>query len=67
MRALLVAAVVLALLAVVPAGHAEPEDPPGGSCHVVTEYVTEAHTSGSITDGSFAVEPGARRPIECYY
>ncbi|HJQ93840.1 MAG TPA: hypothetical protein VJ874_06100 [Candidatus Thermoplasmatota archaeon] len=64
-RAILLAAVCLVtLLAVAPAADARP---PGGDCDVKEEYVTQAHTSGSVTDGTFAVEPGAHRPIECYY
>jgi len=67
MRAVLLAVACLALMAAA-APAASAEDPgPGGSCHVVEEYVTEAHTSGSVTGGDFSVEPGARRPIECYY
>ena len=66
MRALLLAALLLSL-AVVPLGAAQPEQPPGGSCHVVLEYVTEAYTTGSVLDGTFWVHPGAPRPIECYY
>lgn len=65
MRILLLAALLLTLAAAVPAAQAE--DPPGGSCHVVEEYVTEAHTSGRVTDGTFTVSPGAPRPVECYY
>jgi hypothetical protein len=66
MRALLLAAAVLLLIAAVPAADARPPQP-GGGCQVQEEYVTEARTSGSPTDGTFAVEPGAHRPIECYY
>jgi len=67
MRAVVLALCLFALLAVVPSADARPEDPPGGHCEVKEEYVTEAHTSGSVTDGTFAVQPGAPRPIECYY
>lgn len=66
MRALVLVAAVLLLIAVAPAADARPPQP-GGGCQVQEEYVTEAHTSGSVTDGTFTVEPGARRPIECYY
>ena len=67
MRALVVAALLLAVsLVAVPAVDARPPQP-GGGCQVQEEYVTEAHTSGSVTDGTFSVEPGAARPIECYY
>lgn len=67
MRALLVALALLTLAAAAAPAEAQPERPPGGSCRVVEEYVTEAHTSGSVLDGTFAVHPGAPRPIECYY
>jgi hypothetical protein len=67
MRALLLAALVLTATVLVPAAAAAPPEPPGGKCHVVEEYVTEAHTSGSLLDGTFRVQPGAPRPIECYY
>ncbi|MEA3143722.1 MAG: hypothetical protein QOG31_1046 [Thermoplasmata archaeon] len=64
MRALLLAACALLLVAAVPAVEAAP---PGGSCHVNEEYVTEAYTTGSVLDGTFAVHPGATRLVECYY
>ncbi len=64
MRILLVTLCVLVLVAMAPAADARP---PGGDCDVKEEYVTQAHTTGDIRDGSFGIEPGAPRPIECYY
>ena len=66
MRALVLAACLLALVAFAPAADAQPEDPPGGSCHVVEEYVTEA-SLGRDANGLPTVNFGAPRPIECYY
>lgn len=63
MRALLLAIVLLTAAMAVPAATAQP---PGGSCHVVEEYVTEASVSRD-PNGIPTVSPGAPRPIECYY
>ena len=69
MRALLLAALVLlTVLAAAPAADARPPQP-GGGCQVQEEYVTEAsigHGSGDPTSLP-SVQPGAARPIECYY
>lgn len=62
MRVLVLAVCVLSLVALAPAEAA----PPGGGCHVQEEYVTEASLSG-VREGNPSVEPGARRPVECYY
>lgn len=67
MRALLLAAVCLVtLLAVAPSAQARP---PGGDCDVKEEYVTQASISHSPDDPTSlpTVQPGANRPIECYY
>jgi hypothetical protein len=57
---------LLSLFVIVPAVEAGP--PSGGSCHVQEEYVTEAHTNGDPRNGEVpTVEPGAERPVECYY
>ena len=69
MRALLLAALLvsLAVLAFAPAADAQPPGP-GGGCHVVSAYFTEASVSGDPTSGEApTVQPGARRPVECYY
>ncbi len=66
MRALLLAALLVSVtvIAIAPAIDVRP---PGGGCQVQEEYVTGAHTSGNLRDGSLTLEPGARGPIECYY
>ena len=66
MRAIALAVLLVALVALVPAADARP---PGGDCDVKEEYVTEAsigHGSGDPTSLPM-VQPGAPRPIECYY
>ncbi len=65
MRALLLAALLLTV-AVVAAAPAADARPPGGDCDVKEEYVTEA-SLGRGDDGLPTVNPGAPRPIECYY
>lgn len=64
MRALLLAALLLlTVLAAAPSADARP---PGGSCDVKEEYVTEASVTRD-PNGLPSVQPGAPRPIECYY
>ncbi|MEK6975745.1 MAG: hypothetical protein AABY18_05325 [Candidatus Thermoplasmatota archaeon] len=69
MRVALVMLVVgLAILAIAPAADARPPQP-GGHCEVKEEYVTGA-SIGRDPDGATnlpTVNPGAPRPIECYY
>jgi hypothetical protein len=66
MRAVMLAALcLLALVAIVPASDAQP--PGYGGCHVVHEYVTEASVTTNPEDHTVYVEPGASRPVECYY
>jgi hypothetical protein len=57
---------LLSLFVIVPAVEAGP--PSGGSCHVQEEYVTNA-SLGSVdpSDPTSVVQPGAPRPVECYY
>ena len=70
MRALLLAAllVTVSLVAFAPAADARPPGP-GGGCHVVASYFTEASVSGGDPTSGEAptVQPGAPRPVECYY
>jgi hypothetical protein len=63
MRAILLVLCLVTLVALVPAADARP---PGGDCDVKEEYVTEAAITRD-PNGLPAVQPGARRPIECYY
>lgn len=65
MRALLLAAllVTVAVLAAAPAAEARP---PGGDCDVKEEYVTQS-SLGRDPNGLPTFQPGAPRPIECYY
>lgn len=62
----LVALCLLTLLAVSPAADARP---PGGDCDVKEEYVTDASLGHDPDDPTSlpTVQPGANRPIECYY
>lgn len=65
--ALLTLALALAVLAAAPGAAAQP--PSGAHCEVQEEYVTEA-SIGRDPDGPTnlpTVQPGAARPIECYY
>lgn len=64
--ALILAAVAIAVLAVPVT--AEPPQP-GGHCEVQEEYVTEASLGHSPDDPTSLpmVQPGAKRPVECYY
>jgi hypothetical protein len=68
MRAVMLAALCLAvtLVAFAPASEARPPGP-GGGCHVVGAYITEASIDTNPEDGDVGVEPGAPRPVECYY
>lgn len=66
MRAILSVVAVLALMAFAPAADARPEQPPGGDCDVKEEYVTES-ALGRDGNGLPTFQPGAPRPIECYY
>ena len=70
MRALLLAALVLTLaaIAIAPAADAQPPGP-GGGCHVVARYFTEASIStvDPTSPQPPTVQPGAPRPVECYY
>ena len=67
MRAMLLTAltVALAVLAFAPAADAQP--PSGAHCEVQEEYVTEASVGSGGPTSLPTVQPGARRPIECYY
>lgn len=68
LRALLFAALCLVtLVAFAPAADAQP--PSGGHCEVREEYVTEASLGHGPDDPTSlpSVQPGAPRPIECYY
>ncbi len=65
MRTLGLVLVAVSLLAIVPAVDAAP---PQSGCHVQEEYVTEATVNArDPSDPQGIVEPGAPRPIECYY
>lgn len=66
MRGILVAGLLLlTLLAVSPTADARPPEP-GGHCDVKEEYVTEAALTKD-ENGLPVLQPGAPRPIECYY
>ena len=67
MRAMLLTglAVAFVALAVVPAADAQP--PSGAHCDVQEEYVTEASLGSGGPTSLPTVQPGARRPVECYY
>lgn len=68
MRTLVILALAVTLLAIVPAADARPPQP-GGHCEVQEEYVTEASIGRGPGDPTSlpTVQPGAPRPIECYY
>jgi hypothetical protein len=65
MRGLVLFALAVTLLASVPAAEARPPEP-GGDCDVKEEYVTES-SLGRDANGLPTFNPGAPRPIECYY
>jgi hypothetical protein len=65
LRAILPVLAVLALMALVPAAEARPPEP-GADCDVKEEYVTESALTRD-PNGLPSFQPGAPRPIECYY
>jgi hypothetical protein len=68
MRGVLLAGLLLlTALAIAPAADAQP--PSGGHCEVREEYVTGASLGHGPDDPTSlpSLQPGAPRPIECYY
>lgn len=65
MRLLLLVALLSFVALALPAEAAPPQ--PGGHCEVKEEYVTEASVGSGGPTSLPSVQPGAPRPIECYY
>lgn len=65
MRTLAILLAIASLFVVAPAVEAGPGS--GAHCVVQEEYVTEATVDADPSTFTLHVEPGAPRPVECYY